>query len=47
MGGVDQTVSKEEAVLKYLLYILRWVVLAIPGALFFNKVKQVFGIEDV
>jgi hypothetical protein len=33
--------------LKYLLYILRWVVLAIPGALFFNKVKQIFGIEDV
>jgi len=34
-------------VLKYLLYVLRWVVLAVPGALFFNKVKQIFGIEDV
>jgi len=34
-------------VLKYLLYVLRWVVLAIPGALFFNRVKQVLGIEDV
>lgn len=33
--------------LKYLLYVLRWVVLAIPGALFFNKVKQIFGIDDV
>ena len=33
--------------LKYLLYVLRWVVLAIPGALFFNRVKQVLGIEDV
>ena len=32
---------------KYLLYILRWIVLAVPGALFFNKVRQVFGIEDV
>ena len=32
---------------KYLLYILRWVVLAVPGALFFNKVRQLFGIEDV
>ena len=32
---------------KYLLYVLRWVVLAVPGALFFNQVKQVFGIEDV
>jgi hypothetical protein len=32
---------------KYLLYILRWVVLAVPGALFFNKVRQLFGIESV
>jgi hypothetical protein len=34
-------------VVKYLLYVLRWTVLAIPGALFFNKVRQIFGIEDV
>jgi hypothetical protein len=40
-------VSKEGTVFKYLLYVLRWVVLAIPGALFFNRVKQIFGIEDV
>ena len=33
--------------LKYILYILRWTVLAIPGALFFNKVKEIFGIENV
>lgn len=32
---------------KYALYVLRWVVLAIPGALFFNKVRQIFGINDV
>ncbi len=32
---------------KYLLYVLRWVVLAIPGALFFNKVRQIFGVENV
>lgn len=32
---------------KYVLYILRWTVLAIPGALFFNKVKEIFGIENV
>ena len=32
---------------KYLLYVLRWTVLAVPGALFFNKVRQIFGIEDV
>jgi len=32
---------------KYILYILRWTVLAIPGALFFNKVKEIFGIENV
>jgi hypothetical protein len=41
-----QTIRRR-SVVKYLLYVLRWVVLAIPGALFFNKVKQVFGIEDV
>jgi hypothetical protein len=40
-------ISKEKVMLRYLLYILRWVVLAIPGALLFNKVKQIFGIEDV
>jgi hypothetical protein len=34
-------------VVKYLLYVLRWTVLAVPGALFFNKVRQIFGIEDV
>ncbi len=32
---------------KYILYILRWTVLAIPGALFFNKVREIFGIENV
>ncbi|HEY3276576.1 MAG TPA: hypothetical protein VGJ94_08140 [Syntrophorhabdaceae bacterium] len=32
---------------KYLLYVLRWTVLAVPGALFFNKVREIFGIEDV
>jgi flavoprotein len=32
---------------QYLLYVLRWVVLAIPGAAFFNGVKQLFGIADV
>lgn len=32
---------------KYLLYVLRWVVLAVPGALFFNKVREFFGIENV
>jgi hypothetical protein len=32
---------------KYILYILRWTVLAIPGALFFNKVKEIFGVENV
>jgi len=34
-------------VVKYALYVLRWVILAIPGALFFNKVRQIFGINDV
>lgn len=33
--------------IKYLLYVLRWAVLAIPGALFFNKVRQLLGIENV
>jgi hypothetical protein len=33
--------------LKYLLYVLRWVVLAVPGALFFNKVRELLGIENV
>ncbi len=32
---------------KYLLYVLRWIVLAIPGALFFNKVREYLGIENV
>lgn len=32
---------------KYLLYVLRWVVLAVPGALFFNKVREYLGIENV
>lgn len=32
---------------KYLLYVMRWVVLAIPGALFFTKARQLFGIENV
>jgi hypothetical protein len=32
---------------KYFLYILRWVVLAIPGALFFNKVSELFEIQNV
>ncbi|OPY77083.1 MAG: hypothetical protein A4E65_02918 [Syntrophorhabdus sp. PtaU1.Bin153] len=32
---------------KYALYVLRWVVLAVPGALFFNKVREIFGINDV
>ena len=32
---------------KYVLYVLRWTVLAIPGALFFNKVREIFGIENV
>ncbi len=32
---------------KYLLYVLRWIVLAIPGALFFTRVKQTLGIDDV
>lgn len=32
---------------KYLLYVLRWIVLAIPGALFFNQVKEIFSIQNV
>lgn len=32
---------------KYFLYILRWTVLAIPGALFFNKVRELFAIDNV
>jgi len=32
---------------KYLLYVLRWIVLAVPGALFFNKAKEILGIENV
>jgi hypothetical protein len=38
---------KEETVVKYLLYVLRWVVLAVPGALFFNKAREILGIENV
>jgi hypothetical protein len=33
--------------LKYLLYVLRWVVLAVPGALFFSKAKELLGLENV
>jgi hypothetical protein len=33
--------------IKYILYVLRWTVLAIPGALFFNKVRELLGIENV
>jgi len=33
--------------IKYILYVLRWTVLAIPGALFFNKVRELLGIESV
>ncbi len=33
--------------IKYLLYVLRWVVLAIPGAMFFNKVRELLNVEDV
>ena len=32
---------------KYFLYVGRWVVLAIPGALFFNKAREILGIENV
>ena len=32
---------------KYLLYVLRWVVLAVPGALFFNKARELLGIQNV
>jgi hypothetical protein len=34
-------------VVKYLLYVLRWIVLAIPGALFFNQVKEILNIQNV
>jgi hypothetical protein len=33
--------------IKYLLYVLRWVVLAIPGAMFFNKVREILNVENV
>lgn len=33
--------------IKYLLYVLRWIVLAVPGALFFNKAKEILGIDNV
>lgn len=32
---------------KYLLYVLRWVILAVPGALFFDNVRKLLGIENV
>lgn len=32
---------------RYFLYILRWVVLAVPGALFFNQVRDLFNIDNV
>jgi hypothetical protein len=32
---------------KYLLYVLRWIVLAVPGALFFNKARELLGVENV
>ena len=32
---------------KYFLYVLRWIALAIPGALFFNQVKEIFNIQNV
>ncbi len=32
---------------KYLLYVLRWVILAVPGALFFTNVRKILGIENV
>lgn len=32
---------------KYLLYVLRWTVLAIPGALFFNQVREILDIQNV
>jgi hypothetical protein len=32
---------------KYLLYVLRWVILAVPGALFFDNVRRILGIENV
>ena len=33
--------------IKYTLYVLRWTVLAIPGALFFNKVRELLDIDNV
>ncbi len=33
--------------IKYILYVLRWTVLAIPGALFFNKVRELLHIDNV
>ncbi len=33
--------------IRYFLYILRWTVLAVPGALFFEKARQILGIENV
>jgi hypothetical protein len=38
---------EEEIMTKYLLYVLRWTVLAVPGALFFNKAKELLGLENV
>jgi len=32
---------------KYVLYVLRWTVLAVPGALFFNQVREITGIQNV
>ena len=32
---------------KYLLYILRWIVLAVPGELFFTKAKELLGLDNV
>ena len=33
--------------IKYLLYVLRWVILAVPGALFFDNARRLLGIENV
>ncbi len=35
------------SLIRYFLYVLRWVVLAVPGALFFNEVRDLFNIENV
>ena len=32
---------------KYVLYVLRWTILAVPGALFFNQVREITGIQNV